>query len=63
MKTAFHLACLALVVAFAHAVSAQNIQGKSAPSFSMGGVVNPYGPTDLSQMKGDVVVIKVWGIT
>ena len=50
-------------LAFAQSLSAQRIEGKDAPAFSMGGVVNRDGAVDLADMAGDVIVIKVWGIT
>ena len=48
---------------FTQGLSAQKIEGKDAPAFTMGGVVNRDGPVELSEMAGDVIVIKVWGIT
>ncbi|MCB9893623.1 MAG: hypothetical protein H6839_04165 [Planctomycetes bacterium] len=48
---------------FAQCLAAQRIEGKDAPSFTMGGVVNRDGPVELSDMAGDIVVIKIWGIT
>lgn len=53
------LACLLL----AQGLHAQRIAGKDAPDFTMGGVVNRDGPVAKSDMAGDVIVIKVWGIT
>lgn len=52
------LACVVL----AGSLHGQKLTGQTAPAFTMGGVVNPYGPVDSAQMAGDVIVIKVWGI-
>jgi len=61
MKTLLWL--VALFVMLAPALDAQKLEGKDAPDFSMGGVVNPDGAVDKAAMAGDVIVIKVWGIT
>jgi hypothetical protein len=61
MKTLLWL--VALLVMLAPVLDAQKIEGKDAPDFSMGGVVNRDGPVDKAGMAGDVIVIKVWGIT
>lgn len=61
MKTLLWL--VALFVMLAPALDAQKLEGKDAPDFSMGGVVNRDGAVDKAAMAGDVIVIKVWGIT
>ena len=57
------LLTVSLSLVLAHGLHAQSLQGKEAPEFTMGGVVNRDGPVKLSEMAGDVVVIEVWGIT
>ena len=52
--------CLLLLGQGLHA---QRIEGKDAPDFNMGGVINRDGPVNLSDMAGDIIVIKIWGIT
>jgi len=42
-------------------LQAQKLEGKDAPDFTMGGVVNRYGPVAKADMAGDVIVLKVWG--
>lgn len=61
MKTLLWL--VTLLCLLAPALDAQKIEGKDAPDFSMGGVVNRDGPVDKAAMAGGVIVIKVWGIT
>ncbi|MCB9934421.1 MAG: hypothetical protein H6840_01920 [Planctomycetes bacterium] len=60
MKNLLLIGLLCLLPA---ALDAQRIEGKDAPDFSMGGLVNRDGPVDKADMAGDVIVIKVWGIT
>ena len=60
MKTALWMALACLL--FAGGLHGQRLIGQTAPAFTMGGVVNQYGPVDSAQMAGDVIVIKVWGI-
>jgi hypothetical protein len=47
--------------ALAPALFGQKLDGKDAPDFTMGGVINRYGPVEKSEMAGDVIVIKIWG--
>lgn len=52
-----------LCLLLAASVQAQKIEGKDAPDFTMGGVVNNVGDVEKSSLLGQVIVIKVWGIT
>jgi hypothetical protein len=53
----------ALSLLLAASLQAQRIEGKDAPDFTMGGVVNGVGDVGKSSLEGQVIVIKVWGIT
>ncbi|MCA8918130.1 MAG: hypothetical protein KDB68_04160 [Planctomycetes bacterium] len=53
----------ALCLLLAASLQAQKIEGKDAPDFTMGGTVNCVGDVDKSSLMGEVIVIKVWGIT
>ena len=62
MKTPFLILAM-LCLAMATSLDAQRIEGKDAPDFTMGGIVNGIGDVSKSSLDGQVIVIKVWGIT
>lgn len=54
---------IGLCVLLAGALQAQQLEGKDAPDFTMGGVVNGVADVPKADLAGQVIVIKVWGIT
>ncbi|MBK8208176.1 MAG: hypothetical protein IT464_13225 [Planctomycetes bacterium] len=60
MKTS--VLALLIALAFAPAVFAQTLSGKDAPGFDAKDCINAPEATTFEQCKGDVVLIKFWGI-
>lgn len=60
MKTAAFAVLLALLLS--PALMANTLTGKDAPAFDAKGSINLPETTTFEQAKGDVVLIKFWGI-
>lgn len=60
MRTTLLAGLLALL--FAPGLLANTLTGKDAPSFDAKGAINLPEVTTFEQAKGDVVLIKFWGI-
>ena len=56
--TAVTLLMLCLLPAFAE----QNIVGQPAPEFVVGSMINPVDEHTLDDCRGEVILIKYWGI-
>ena len=61
-----NLACVALVAAavlcLTPGLMAQSqLQGKKAPDFTVGDTINEAAAKSLTEMSGEVVLIKYWG--